>query len=105
MAVKKRVVLAAAALAALALTGCTQIASGTVHNRQYSPGYSYTSTTCSKSGKSTICMPYTQYQPALWELDLYQSADTHGWRSVDQHEYDSCNIGDQYPACATGGGR
>ena len=82
-------ILAAATLAAFCLSGCSQISSGVVHGKQYSPGYM---STC---GKGCII-----FVPPSWELDLYQTKDDHGWRDVDQTEFDKCSVGAKYPECA-----
>lgn len=87
------------ALAALALVGCSNIKSGTIHDKQYNAGHYYTSYTCasySKSGACTVHVPIQNYVPPSYEFDLYQSKDKHGWHYVDAITYSKYKVGDYY---------
>jgi hypothetical protein len=85
---KRRTLVLAIAAATIGLSGCAQMPSGVVHDKQYTPGHLL------PIGKTLI------WYPDSWELDLYQSNSQHGWRDVDQSEYNKCSIGESYPACA-----
>ncbi len=79
----------------LALTACAPD-HGIVHAKHYAPGYTYTSVICSSSGKSTTCIPIPEYQPPVYELDVYASSKDHGWVDVDQAQYDRVHVGDYW---------
>jgi len=88
---------AVAALAALVLTGCSSISSGTVTGKEYSPAYTTTSLQCYSFGKAgcTMWMPVVHYWPATYQLDLRNGSKT-GWVDVDARTYAQERVGDRY---------
>ncbi|SKT46373.1 hypothetical protein [Mycobacteroides abscessus] len=84
----------------LLVAGCSQIKSGTVVDKHYSPAWTQYSTTqqCSGTGTSRICIPIITptYWPEEYELRLKNSREE-GWRNVTPAEYDRYKVGDKYP--------
>lgn len=106
----KKAVIALVAVA-IGAAACGGPSSGTVTDRRYHRGYSYWATQCVPvshyNGKTTSttthCYPVRDYQPPSWGLKLRPVKGDPGWRDVDQHEYDLCIDGDEYPECVAAG--
>jgi hypothetical protein len=92
---------AALAVLSLGLVACAP-ESGEVVDRDYSPAWFTTSTSCTTSGNVRVCTPITTHYPESWSLRL-DDGENRGWREVDPDEYGACHIGDHYPDCAGGG--
>lgn len=90
-----------AILVLLALVGCSSISEGTVHDKRHTEGYYYTTYTCAGYNAQGVCsvqVPIMQYVGPSWALDLYQSEEEHGWRSVTESTYENYDVGDYYKA-------
>lgn len=85
-------------LAAAALAGLTACAPdhGVIHAKAYTPAHTTFTTSCSLIGKITVCHPVPLYEGPEWSFDLYASKDDHGWHDVDEHDYDTHQVGDYY---------
>lgn len=100
--------LAAVAVLAVAVAGCAPD-SGQVVDRDYDEAYTWVDQQCTTiiqaNGTSQqVCVPITRHENESFNLRLDNGEDA-GWRSVPEGEYDRCHVGDQYPACASGGSR
>jgi len=112
---KKLLLIPLLLLSLFALAACDPpLTRGYVYDKQYYPAYSsytpgYSTTSCSKVGKSTSC--YTIYHPAIV---IYHPAEYYlrlttcsnlettgqcqtGWVYVDAGTYDNTRIGSYYP--------
>lgn len=95
--------LAAVAVLALLLVGCSPIDSGTITDKHHREGYYQTTyvqqcMAYDKNGSCTqyITVPQTTYYPPSWTFDL-RKGDEKGWVGVSEGTYDSYEIGDYYP--------
>jgi uncharacterized protein YceK len=80
----------------LALVGCSSIDSGTITKKIYSAPYESTSYQCMTRNKDGICavnMPVKQYHSASYRFDI-KNGDKTGWVYVNEHDYNSRNVGD-----------
>lgn len=84
--------------AAIFLTGCSVISSGTITDKKHSDAYYYPVTYCAIYGKNGICMMYStrqDYMPASWSFDLAKEDKT-GYVRVSESTWNSYDIGDYY---------
>ncbi|WP_160051061.1 hypothetical protein [Nocardiopsis sp. FR26] len=95
------VIVGAAVIAFAALAGGCAPETGEVTDRDYSPAWTSTTTSCSTTGQTRTCTPHTSYHPESYTLRLDDGQDA-GWREVAPSEYERCHVGDHYPACARG---
>lgn len=89
--------------AGVALTGCAAPKYGTVIEQDYDPSYTLMVNQCSaydKNGSCTMQHVVPQYHPERWSLKI-EDGQSSGWRGVDQPTYHSCQVGEQYPDCAS----
>jgi len=90
-------------IAGLALTAsaCAEPESGVVYARYHYDQYQWVQMVCASynsKGMCTVQIPVIQTEPERWSLGL-QNGDDRGTRSVSEHEYMSCDVGDDYPNC------
>ena len=88
----KRVHIAAIAIAAVALTGCSSISSGTITDKQYEKARTYT--TLQYCGKACF-IPIVHHDDPDWRFDI-SDGDDEGYVYVSNKTYDEYEVGDYY---------
>jgi hypothetical protein len=95
--------LTVAALLLLAVA-CAVPEKGTVYGRWHYPESQWVQMVCSahdpKTGACTLQLPVIRTNPERWSIGL-RDGEQEGQRSVTEHEYEACQVGDLYPDCVT----
>lgn len=71
--------------------------SGTITKMEYSPAYTTTSTQCTSNGKTTTCVPTTQFHPECYRVVYSPNPDEWGDACVAPVDYQRYRVGDHYP--------
>jgi hypothetical protein len=70
---------------------------GTITKMEYSPAYTTTSTQCTSNGKTTTCVPTTQFHPECYRVVYSPNPDEWGDACVAPADWPRYRVGDQYP--------
>jgi len=100
--VRARATLAATALIMASVAACTEPEKGTVYGKWYYPESQWVQMTCAsyrKNGTCAVQVPVIQTDPERWSIGL-RDGEEEGQRTVTEGEYERCQVGDEYPACA-----
>lgn len=82
----------------LLLTGCSQLTSGTIVQKEYEPGHYYSEQRCSQvlPGKGVVtCRQTEQYAEDVWRFRLRED-DREGTVDVTPEIFDSYEVGDYF---------
>lgn len=89
-------------VAGLLLAGCDNATAGSVTSRQHVPSHEELSYfMCGAYGSNGTCMvqvPIFETVPECWKVNFHNDADgENGSACVDQHDYETYKLGDQFP--------
>ncbi|QIG58026.1 hypothetical protein SEA_PAULODIABOLI_342 [Microbacterium phage PauloDiaboli] len=86
------------------LVACSPISSGVVTSKDYDPAWTQTvyDQRCISRNAKGVCSGYISsprfvYHPERFTLNLRGEEDKTGWVNVPEGEYNSYEVGDQYP--------